>query len=69
MKKNMGKIDKALRIISAALLVALYLAGVAKGTLGIIFLAISAMFLVTSILGICPLYTVFGWNTGKKAVS
>ncbi len=67
MKKNMGTIDKALRIIFAALSVALYLTGVFKGTLGIIVLLIAAMFLITSIFGICPLYTLFGWNTGKKA--
>jgi len=67
MKKNMGTLDKTLRIIAAALLVALYLTGVISGTLGIVILLIAAMFLITSIFGICPLYSVFGWSTGKKA--
>jgi|WetSurMetagenome_2_1015567.scaffolds.fasta_scaffold02050_3 hypothetical protein len=67
MKKNLGTLDKALRIISAIALVALYLTGLIRGTLGIIILLIAAMFLVTSILGICPLYPLFGWNTRKKA--
>ena len=67
MKKNMGTLDKAVRIIVAALFAALYLTGVIRGTLGIVILLIAAMFLITSIFGICPLYSVFGWNTGKKA--
>ena len=67
MKKNMGTLDKTLRIIAAALLVALYLTGVIRGTLGIVILLIATMFLITSIFGICPLYSVFGWSTGKKA--
>jgi hypothetical protein len=69
MKKNIGNIDKALRIIFSALFVALYLTGVIDGILGIVILAIAAMFLVTAVIGICPLYSVLGWNTGKKASS
>lgn len=69
MKKNMGALDKALRIIFAALFVALYLTKVVTGTWGIIMLLVAAMFLITTIFGVCPLYTVFSWNTGKKASS
>ena len=67
MKMNMGTLDKTLRIIFAALFVALYITGVIRGALGIVILLIAAMFLITSIFGICPLYSVFGWNTRKKA--
>ena len=66
MKKNMGSVDKVLRLIGAVLLVVLYLADVVSGALGIIFLLIAAMFVVTSILGFCPLYVPLGINTGKK---
>ena len=66
MKKNMGTVDKVLRLLGAVLLVVLYLTGVVSGTLGIIFLLIAVMFVVTSILGFCPLYVPLGINTGKK---
>ena len=66
MKKNMGTVDKVLRLLGAVLLVVLYLTGVVSGTLGIIFLLIAVMFVVTSILGFCPLYLPFGINTNKK---
>ena len=66
MKKNMGTVDKVLRLLGAVLLVVLYLTGVVSGTLGIIFLLIAVMFVVTSILGFCPLYLPLGINTNKK---
>ena len=66
MKKNMGTVDKVLRLLGAVLLVVLYLTGVVSGVLGIICLLIAVMFVVTSILGFCPLYVPLGINTGKK---
>jgi lipopolysaccharide export LptBFGC system permease protein LptF len=46
--------------------VILYFTNVISGTLGIILLALSAIFVVTSILSICPLYTPLGLSTRKK---
>ncbi len=66
MKKNMGSLDKVLRLLGAVLLVVLYLTDVVSGTLGIICLIIAAMFVVTSILGFCPLYVPLRINTNKK---
>jgi hypothetical protein len=66
MKKNMGAADKIIRVILAALVAILYLTGILKGTLGVIFLVIAVVFVVTSLIGFCPLYTLFGLNTGKK---
>jgi len=66
MKKNMGTVDKVLRLLGAVLLVVLYLTGVVSGVLGIICLLIAVMFVVTSILGFCPLYVPFGFSTNKK---
>jgi hypothetical protein len=69
MKRNIGNLDKFLRIFFAALFVALYLTGVVKGPIGIIMLLIALMFVVTAVFGICPLYSVFGWTTRKKVSS
>ena len=66
MKKNMGTVDKVIRILVAVVVVILYFTNVISGTLGIILLALSAIFVVTSFLSICPLYMPFGLSTRKK---
>lgn len=63
MKKNMGTTDRAIRVIVAAIVAALYLTGTISGTLGIILLILSAVFVLTSLVSFCPLYTLFGMNT------
>ncbi len=63
MKKNMGKADKTVRIILAALIAILYFTNVISGTLGLILLALAAVFVLTSLISFCPLYAPFGINT------
>jgi len=66
MKKNMGGTDRMIRIIIAAIAAILYFTGTVPGTLGIILLVVAGVFLLTSFLNFCPLYTVLGINTKKK---
>jgi hypothetical protein len=66
MKKNMGVIDKVIRILVAVVVVVLYFLHVISGTLAIILLILAGVFVLTSILGFCPLYLPLGINTGKK---
>jgi hypothetical protein len=66
MKKNMGTIDKVIRILVAVVVVVLYFTHVISGTLAIILLALSAIFIVTSFLSFCPLYLPLGLSTRKK---
>ena len=65
MTKNMGTLDRGLRI--AAALIMLYLAfGTAFAAAGILhwlFIAVAAVFLLTSAVGNCPLYSVIGIKT------
>jgi len=63
MKKNMGTIDRAVRLFIAALFIALYFAHFISGTIGVILLVIAGIFFVTGVGGICPLYMVLGLNT------
>jgi hypothetical protein len=63
MKKNMGGIDRILRIIVAIIALALYFTGTITGTLGIIALVIASIFLSTSFISFCPLYSILGTNT------
>jgi hypothetical protein len=66
MKKNMGTIDKVIRILVAVVVIILYFTNVISGTLAIILLALSAIFVVTSLLSFCLLYLPFGLSTMKK---
>ncbi|HEY6502684.1 MAG TPA: DUF2892 domain-containing protein [Chitinophagaceae bacterium] len=66
MKQNMGSTDRILRIIIAAVFVLLYFNGIVTGTAGIVLLVLSGVFVLTSFIGFCPLYTIFGLNTGPR---
>ena len=66
MKKNMGNIDRIVRIILAVVFAALYFTGVLTGTVGIVVLVLGAVFLATSFISFCPLYTLIGMNTCPK---
>ena len=66
MKSNMGTTDKVIRIVVAILIAVLYLTHIVTGTLGIVLLVFASVFLLTSLIGFCPLYTLFGINTCKK---
>ncbi|MFX0556606.1 YgaP family membrane protein [Maribacter sp. CXY002] len=65
MKKNMGGLDRTIRIIAALIIAALFYFKVIDGTLAYVLLAISAIFLLTSFISFCPLYTLFGISTCK----
>jgi hypothetical protein len=67
MKKNMGSIDKIIRIILAAIFAILYFAGIVTGTLGIILLVLAGVLVLTSIISFCPLYPIIGLKTNKES--
>jgi hypothetical protein len=66
MKKNMGTNDKVIRILVAVVIAILFFTNVITGVLGIVLLALAVIFVLTSLVGFCPLYLPFGINTGKK---
>jgi hypothetical protein len=66
MKKNMGNIDKAIRIIVAIVIIALYFTNQISGITAIIGLILSGIFILTSFISFCPLYFPFGLSTRKK---
>lgn len=63
MKKNMGSIDKIIRLIIAIVIGVLYFTEVISGTLGIVLLVFAGIFVLTSFVSFCPLYAPFGINT------
>ena len=66
MKKNVGTVDKVIRLLVAVTVVILYFTNVISGTLGIILLVLSAVLVVTSIVSICPIWLALGLSTKKK---
>jgi len=69
MKKNMGSLDKTLRILVAVAVAILYFTNVISGTTAIILGVLAIVFVITSFLSFCPLYLPFGINTSRKKES
>ena len=66
MKKNMGGTDKVIRILLAIIFFLLYFTGLVLGTLGGVLVALGVVFVITSFVGVCPLYLPFGIKTCKS---
>ena len=65
MKKNMGTIDKTIRILLAVLFIILFFTNTVTGLFGVILLVFAGVFLITSFVSSCPLYIPFGIKTIK----
>jgi hypothetical protein len=63
MKKNVGNIDKVIRVLAAVVFGVLYFTGTVTGTLGLVLLVLGVVFLATSAMGFCPIYSIVGMNT------
>ncbi|MFC2152637.1 DUF2892 domain-containing protein [Bacteroidota bacterium] len=63
MKKNMGLADKVIRSMIAIIIAVLFFTDVISGTLGIVLVVLAGIFLATSFISFCPLYTIFGFST------
>ena len=66
MKKNLSVTDRIIRFILAVNLLAFYFVRALEGVLGVVLLVLALVLLVTSLIGICPLYLPFRWNTNRK---
>jgi hypothetical protein len=66
MKKNMGIVDKTIRILIAIVIAIMYFTNVISGTTAIILGILAIVFALTAFISFCPLYLPFGINTGKK---
>lgn len=66
MKKNMGKLDRQVRILIGVAILALYLTNVISGTVAIILMVIALVFILTSFISFCPLYLPFNISTLRK---
>lgn len=67
MKKNMGTTDRVLRTVVAIVVATLYFTGTLTGTLGLVLMIAAAIFVLTSAVSFCPLYTLLGIRTCERA--
>lgn len=65
MEKNMGNADRIVRIILAIIFGILYFTHSVNTILGLILFIIGIVFLLTSLIGFCPLYLAIGVKTCK----
>lgn len=66
MKKNMGTMDRVVRIVIAVAIAALYFTGRISGTIAVVLGVVAVAFLLTSLVGWCWLYTLLGFSTRKE---
>jgi hypothetical protein len=63
MKRNMGIIDRVIRIAIAITIGFLFVQGTISGALGVFLMILSGVFVLTSVIGLCPLYNLVGIKT------
>ncbi len=66
MEKNIGSLDRVIRIVLAVVIIALYFSHLISGITTIILLVIAGILILTSSVSFCPLYFPFGISTRKK---
>jgi hypothetical protein len=66
MKKNLGNIDRVLRVAFAVLVAILFFTKVISGGTGLILLIVAGILALTSLISFCPIYWALGWKTAKK---
>ncbi|MBX7125103.1 MAG: DUF2892 domain-containing protein [Cyclobacteriaceae bacterium] len=66
MKKNVGNVDRIIRIVLALIMGILYFTGTVGGTVGLILLVLAGVFVLTSLVSYCPIYSLVGLNTCPK---
>jgi hypothetical protein len=65
MKKNMGTVDRGIRLALAIVVAILYFANKISGIAAIVLGILALVFVITSLVGHCPAYTPLGIKTFK----
>ncbi|RYC72052.1 YgaP family membrane protein [Spirosoma sordidisoli] len=69
METNMGFLDKRIRLSIAAIVVLLIVTQLVTGLWAIVLGIVAVVFALTSMTGVCPLYTVLGLRTNRRKTS
>lgn len=65
MKKNMGVLDRTIRIIIAIIGGLIVYLGMVEESSSLVLLTVAGIFVLTSLVGFCPFYGIFGLNTNN----
>lgn len=65
MKKNMGTIDRIIRLAIVVIIAVLYYTGQISGMAATILGIVAVAFLITGLIGWCPTYVPFKISTRK----
>lgn len=66
MTKNVGSVDRIVRIVLALVFVGLIATGTVSGWVAIVLGILAAVFVLTAAVGFCPLYAPFKLSTRKE---
>ena len=66
MPKNMGTVDRIIRILLAVVIAILFFTNQITGAAAIVLGILAIIFVLTSLVSFCPLYLPFKINTGAK---
>lgn len=69
MKNNVGNADRIIRLLIAVVIAVLYFTNVITGTVGLVLLVLAGVFVLTSLVGFCPIYALMGINTCRKKIN
>lgn len=69
MTKNMSLLDRLVRSILAVVVILLFVSGTISGTFGVVLISLSVVFLATSFISYCPLYTILGIRRWEKGAA
>ena len=64
--KNVGTIDRVIRVILAVLIIYAFNQEMIEGTIGIALIFLSVVLILTSIFSYCPIYALFKMSTRKQ---
>jgi hypothetical protein len=66
MKSNVGSKDKLIRLAIAIAIIILFYLNVFSEIVGLVLLGFALVLSITSLIGFCPLYRVFGISSCKN---
>jgi hypothetical protein len=64
--KNMGMVDRIVRTAVAVGIAIAYFTGAISGTMAIVLGIVAIAFLLTSLVGMCPIYSLLGTSTCRR---
>lgn len=66
MNRNVGLIDRLVRVTMSGIFIYFLLYGVLSYTMSVIAIVMAIVLLVTGVLGMCPLYGFLGFSTYRS---